>query len=181
MKKIFVILLGLSLVFTSCGTSLVMVKVQVTPGTEITTISGNRLGIVDNSGSCEIAINTDLAYSPFLLSKRPGDDVSIPFALDYKVNTSPYRFNSFMEGLGMAIAIPSLIVDIVGVVMLCVGDVEAAVPLFVGGSAGGLIGALGLGLPFGMRKSRDNVARSYEYVIEHTNDDLGPMIKATNK
>lgn len=102
MKKIEACLFVIILLLTSCNTQKFYVK--GIPGTIITTLDNEQLGVIDQSGSAEIKLDRKTGYQAFLQAKAPNSNMLVPFALDYKnKNRSSTNF-----GVGFVIFMPPL-------------------------------------------------------------------------
>lgn len=110
MKKHLFILVLIMIVFSSCSTT---EKFQVagTPSTEIYTPSYQKVGTIGADGKANIELTSD-AYYAYLLSKAPGTEIYIPFALDYdKKNRVGLQL---VEAAGCVMTLGGLVIAITG-------------------------------------------------------------------
>jgi len=153
---------------TSCSTS-TKVIVSTEPGTEILTPSYTKLAVADNNGQALIKISDDIFYS-FLLSHHPNSDDYIPFALDYKYKTFPG--SRFLRAMGYTVSAAGVFGEVVGIIALCAGSDDIAIPFLIGGAGAALLG-VGVGLPADSRLDQTNHEHLYKYLKNQcSNSDL---------
>ena len=168
MKKHLFILVLIMIVFSSCSTT---EKFQVagTPSTEIYTPSYQKVGTIGADGKANIELTSD-AYYAYLLSKAPGTEIYIPFALDYdKKNRVGLQF---LEGAGATIAFPGTILALTGAVFALTGDTDTGGPLAGIGGAATVVGCV-MGMPANSKLSQKAYKHKFKYVeTQQINDDI---------
>lgn len=167
MKKIIhIIIIAAAVIMTSCS-AYTKVTVYGSPGTVIKNAANNQaLGTIGVSSSLEIQLARDQFYA-YLLSKAPDSDIYVPFALEYKNNTSRYYavYGAAVTGAGVAIVGSATMLG--GAIAAVVGGPPAILLAGLGASAGGV----GLALPV-MLGPGDDVENCYQYLPSTTNNDL---------
>ena len=83
MKRTTIILMLIAITLTSCVTGQ-KVTVYGYPGTVISTVEGERLSVVDNTGKANIKLKFKEGYTSLLTAQSPGQTHPVPFALDYR-------------------------------------------------------------------------------------------------
>lgn len=158
------VLFALLCILYSCSMPQKIV-VKGAPGTVIKDPRHNILGTIDNSSSITLTLPGDTYYA-YLLSKAPGTETYIPFALDYKTTHNPLP--SMARGATMGVAFGGCALAIVGLPMIAISG-EGIV------TASGLLAALAGSLGgFGVESYMANapIKYSYEYTSQQTNNDL---------
>lgn len=157
------------LMMTSCHTSQ-KINVSGRPGTEIYTPNSLRCGVIPASGTLKVELS-DETYYPYLLGKTPGDNYTVPFALDYKKNS--HGGAKFAEGAGMSIAVIGGVVEIAGLITI-IADSESSIgtALTLGGLGGLGLGAA-IGAPASCRLGQDTYKKEVKYIKnQNSNNDL---------
>lgn len=172
MKKqiLIYIAIGICLQMISACSTTQKLTVSGIPGTEIySTEDGKCLGTISETGTARIELSDDNYYA-FLLSKSPGSNEYIPFALDYRTNKHSGTYFQYLAGLSLA-SIGGAIA-LMGGIGAIVGD-EIMAAWFSGIGGGAVLLGVALGIPANFRADQ----LTYEYSIgylkqQHTNQDI---------
>lgn len=100
--------LGMALVcicLTSCKGGVKKITIQGEPGSVIYSLGYKELGTIGSDGKAIVEIDHS-PHTAFLLTRRPGEETAVPFALDYKYKGHAGRFTQTTFGL---ITCPTLI------------------------------------------------------------------------
>ncbi len=170
MKKYICHLLVLALLAmtTSCETTQ---KFTITgnPGSEIYTPDGERIATISANGEAKIKVSSDVYYA-FMMSKDPGSDQKIPFALDYQKKL--YAGSKFLKGAGMTLALAGLSVVFTGVIAIASGADDIGGAMAAAGGAAGLFGT-SFGVPADFRQKQTDHEHKYAYLkSQKTNEDF---------
>ena len=104
---LYFILFLLIILVSSCS-SYKTISIKGNPGTEIYLPTMEKIGQIENNGKVKIKLYNDY-HCPFLVSRNPGTETLIPFALDYKkYNSANWRaFLGFFTFYIPCIGLPS--------------------------------------------------------------------------
>ena len=163
--SIIMIVLGITVVSLSSCSSSQTFTVQGVPGTFITNPQGQQIAVIDNSGQAKVELKRKGGYMHYLQAQTPGSNLQVPFALDYKNNSS----RAVRRGAGQTIMIAGAIVELGGCLALVLGGDAAttAGAAMVGG------GAAFAGLGFGMGAANTPINYDYDYQkTQKTNNDI---------
>ena len=164
-KYLVLVLLGVTAVsLSSCSTSQTF-TVQGVPGTIITNPQGQQVAVIDNSAQAKIELKRKGGYMHYLQAQTPGSNIQVPFALDYRNNSS----RAVRRGAGQTIMIAGAIVELGGALALLLGG-DAATTLGAAMAGGG---AALVGLGFGMGAANSPINYDYDYQkTQKTNNDI---------
>lgn len=148
----------------SCSTT-TKITIEGEPGTEIYKNYVEKIGTIDHSGQLQINWPDD-EYIGCMLSKAPGSDLKVPFALNYThrntilINTAEYTvWTAMFGGAGTAV--------IGSIVLLAGGPSSIAV-------AGGIVALVSLaGFPIISIGNQDAYEFHYKYLpYQKINSDM---------
>jgi len=167
------ILIGLtlivSLLITSCSTSTKTV-LRGNPGTEIYQINGKYVGAIPVSGELKLQI-PDENYQAFMLSKKPGEETRVPFALNYK--NKGHLGAKIAKYSGMTLTGLGTVASCVSAIIFAVDTEDPTAPVIALGGLGGAVVGAGIGMPASGRLEQDAYKYNYKYLPnQSTNDDM---------
>ena len=170
-RLIYLALIALSALMTSCGAAYTTLTVSGTPGTVIKNAGdGKILGTIGESRSLQVNLDRDKYYA-YLLSKAPQSDEYVPFALEFEEETGKYYGSKFGEGVGFGLACAGIATEFSGLIYMLVGPPEVGGIITGVGAAIGLSG-IALGLPMVFYIDNSDVKHCYQYLPSSTNDDI---------
>lgn len=166
MKNLYVLVFLAACVLTvaSCSTT-TKITIEGEPGTEIYKNFSEKIGTIDNSGQLQINWPDD-EYIACMLSKAPGTDMKIPFALNYThrnmlwYNTAKYTVSTVLIG-GTG-------TTVIGTIVLLAGGPGSIA------AVGGIVTLVSIaGLPILFMGYQDAYEYQYKYLsTQKTNADL---------
>lgn len=155
--------IGLS--FTSCSSS-VDFTVNGRPGTVIYSPTNQQLATIDHNGKAKVKVNRDKFY-PYLLSKSSNSEEPIPFALNFKGNSSFLHHVAFYTGAAVGTAGAA-----VGTVGLCEGPDDGR-DLALAGFGTMIVGWIPAAFVGTYLETNADVHHEFKYEKQqYTNEDL---------
>lgn len=165
MKRVYIILVTLGLLFFSCKTTRT-ITVSGIPGSNIYKPNMEKVATIKQSGSVDINLNKK-EFLPYMIANAPGSSKFIPFALDYKFKNYGTHAATIMGTSLYLLGGTSLLVG-----ALTGSDDESLVgPIMVGGGAGLML----LGTPFLLSENITGVQGKYQFKYlpeQRTNNDI---------
>lgn len=139
-------------------------------GTEIYTPDMNKIATIPDSGVTCLEINKDKTYH-FLLSHEKGDNIYVPFGLDFSKRYSEgLKFGKYV-GIGFA-SVGTFVSSIYGTVFYLAGEESLGTTLWLSGLGVAAVGGA-IGIPCAIISSWDQYNYKYKYLSEqHTNQDI---------
>ena len=139
-------------------------------GTEIYTPDMNKIATIPDSGVTCLEINKDKTYH-FLLSHEKGDNIYVPFGLDFsKRYSGGLKFGKYV-GIGI-VSVGAFVSLIYGTVFYLAGEESLGTTLMLSGLGGVAVGTA-IGAPCDIISSWDQYNYKYKYLSEQTtNQDI---------
>lgn len=143
---------------SSCTTTQ-KITVMGNRGTSIYTPKGKKVGEIGTEGYAKIELESD-AYYAYLLSQDAGEELLVPFALDYK--ECSYVGSSFSKWTGYTLSCLGAGGALLGAIIMAVGGEFVGVPLLLAG-----FGLSALGIPMGIAGDRRQQQLDHEYKFKY--------------